>query len=95
MKSDQEFAKIGYGDSADIEYSRVGFNQRRSKSVLLKQPKRIEAQHHVDIKVSGDHSTILHHVPHQIGLFDILTKVSVSTPGQFYYTLSRRNVCDV
>ena len=55
LNSDQEFAKIGYGDSIDIEYSRAGFNDRRSKSVLTKQPKKIEAQHYVDIKVGCEH----------------------------------------
>jgi len=97
VKSDQEFAKIGYGDSTDIEYSRAGFNQRWSKSVLLKQPKKAEVQHHVDIKVSGNHlsSQSVIPFPDQIGSFDILKEVSITTPGLFYYMLSRRNVCDI
>ena len=96
MKSGQEFAKIVYGDSADIDYSRAGFNERRSKSVLKKQPKKIEAQHCMDVKVGCEHCNpyLLHRFPHQIGSFDILKEVSLSTPGLFYYILSRRNVCD-
>ena len=50
----QKFVKFGYGEMVDFAYAygQDKFN-RESKSVLLRQPKKKEVKHCIDIKVGG------------------------------------------
>ena len=79
-------------------YGQDKFN-RESKSVLLRQPKKREVKHCIDIRVSCQNVIIICCVyvfnVNQIASFDPLKEISLSTPGLFYYTISRRDVCNL